>query len=186
LCATGSRMPRLPEDERYVRLTSLDRAGLSRLPSSALQSALDAYIQWSSSPPQEGSGGELSPFSRIQGRLTDAMVLALLGVLKSIHLTPLSSLSSQVVETDTNPQFRPHRAAILLRHAQSVFHPLSSASEISHILPLTQLDVPQRILVSFSKAIFWAWTQWNDARTAGIESILIWVRDSRLRPFPKI
>ena len=78
-------MPRLPEDERYVRLTSLDRVGLSRLPSSTLQSALDAYIQWSSSPPQEDSGGELSPLSRIQGRLTDAMVLALLGVFKSIH-----------------------------------------------------------------------------------------------------
>lgn len=80
---------------------------------------------------------------------------------------------------DTDSQFRPHRATIILRHVQSVFHPSLSTSEISHTLPLTQLDVPQRILISFSKAILWAWTQWNDSRIAGIESILIWVCDSR-------
>ena len=83
------------------------------------------------------------------------------------------SLPPQVVEADASPQFRPHRAAILMRHIQSVFPTSPSA----HILPLTELDVPQRILVSFGKAVLWAWTQWNDGRVAGIESILIWVCD---------
>lgn len=97
--------------------------------------------------------------------------------------TSLPLPSSQAVETDAEPQFRPHRAAILLRHVQSVFHPPPSTSGVSSVLPLRQLDVPQRILVSFSRAVFWAWTQWNDGRIAGIESILIWVSGSRLRPF---
>ncbi|KAF9650667.1 hypothetical protein BDM02DRAFT_1285806 [Thelephora ganbajun] len=125
---------------------------------SIIKSALDAYIQRLPSPSQEDLEGELHPLSRTQARLTHAMVLSLLGV----------------VETDTDPRFRPHRTAILMRHVQSVFHSSSSASEVSHILPLMQLDVPQRILVSFSKAIFWAWTQWNDGRISGIESVLIW------------
>lgn len=103
---------------------------------------------------------------------------------RSPMLLPL--LPSQVVEAERVPQFRPHRAAILLRHVESVFHQSSSTSQICHILPLTRLDVPQRILVSFSRAIFWAWTQWNDGRIAGIESILIWVCDPRFAPFLKI
>ncbi|KAF9786112.1 hypothetical protein BJ322DRAFT_1210647 [Thelephora terrestris] len=122
-----------------------------------MQSALDGYIQRLPSPTQEDSG-ELSPLSRTQARLTHAMILSLLGV----------------IETDASLQFRPHRAAILMRHVQSIFHPSSTASEISRILPLAELDVPQRILVSFGKTIFWAWTQWNDGRILGIESILIW------------
>jgi len=84
LCATGSRTPGLLEEERYIRLISLDQEGFSRPPSLILQSALDAYIQRSPSPSQEDSG-EVPPLSRTQGRLTDAMVLALLGVFKSIY-----------------------------------------------------------------------------------------------------
>lgn len=89
------------------------------------------------------------------------------------HTSPSSP--PQVAETGESPQFRPHRAAILMSHIQSVFHPMSTGPETFNILPLKELDVPQRILVSFGKTIFWAWTQWNDSRISGIESILIWV-----------
>lgn len=66
-----------------------------------------------------------------------------------------------------------------MRHVQSVFYTSPSAPGTSRILPLTELDVPQQILVSFGKSILWAWTQWNGGTVVGIESVLIWVCDFR-------
>lgn len=72
-------MPDLPEGERYERSADLNWARSSRFSSSIIQSALDAYIQRLPPPSQEGLE-ELSPLSRMQERLTHAMVLSLLGV----------------------------------------------------------------------------------------------------------
>jgi len=72
---------------------SLDFWRVSYPPSSILQAALDAYIQQLPSPPQEGSAGDVSPLSKPQTRLTQAMVLSLLGVFRSLRSNTPSSLT---------------------------------------------------------------------------------------------
>lgn len=159
----------------YGYVQSERRSDALYVHSPILQSALDAYIRRLSFTPQ-GDLGDPSLLSRTQTRLTHAMVLSLLGVSQPLSFNaPFPSFFSQAVETDESPQFRPHRAAILMWHVQSVFQPPSYIEEISHVLPFTELDVPQRILISLTDAIFWAWAQWNDERICGIESVLIWV-----------